>query len=52
MGYSKLRRKIIKSPNRSGIRTKKLELITPNMTLTKHVAKLEGKNNEKEKGEL
>lgn len=47
MGYSKLRRKIIKRPNYSGGRTKKLEIISPNTVLTKHVEKLEGKNKEK-----
>lgn len=52
MGYSKLRRRVIKSPKRSGSINKKLEIISPNMSLTKHVAKLEGKNKEKEKGEL
>lgn len=53
MGYSKLRRRFIKRPNLSGGRNKKLEIITPNMALTKHVEKLEAKNNEKDtEGEL
>ena len=52
MGYSKLRRRFIKRPNLSGGRDKKLELISPNTVLTKHVEKLERKNNEEEKGEL
>ena len=46
MGYSKLRRRFIKRPNLSGGRNKKLEIITPNMALTKHVAKMEAKNND------
>lgn len=46
MGYTKLRSRSIKFPNRSGGRNKKLEIISPNMGLTKHVAKLEGKSKE------
>ena len=47
MGYSKLRRRFIKRPNLSGGRNKKLEVISPNTVLTKHVEKLEGKSKEK-----
>lgn len=53
MGYSKLSRRVIKRHNPSGRGTTKLEIITPNMGLTKHVEKLKLKNNEKDtEGEL
>ena len=52
MGYSKLGCKIIRSSNNSERRTKKIEIITPHIVLTKPVEKIKVKvkvkNNERD----
>lgn len=47
MGYSKLSSRSIKSSNNSERRTKKLEIITPHIVLTKPVEKIKVKKNKK-----
>ena len=48
MGYSKFRSRSIKNTNHLRIRTKNLEIITPNIVLTKPVEKIEVKNNKRD----
>ena len=48
MGYSKLSSRIIKGSNHSGVRNKKLEIITPHIVLTKPVEKIKVKKNKKD----
>ena len=43
MGYSRLSSRIIKGSNHSGVRNKKLEIITPHIVLTKPVEKIKVK---------
>ena len=48
MGYSRLSSRIIKGSNHSGVRNKKLAIITPHIVLTKPVEKIKVKKNKKD----